>query len=192
MSILRRFIPFITFVLVSGAAGWQLGLLAGLVAELISIAATRPFRVGVLDGGMLAFFAVMGAFSLAQPHSPVQDYVADVSMAWLAAVSLVSVAVNRPFTMDFARDRVSPEVARSSAFLRINRTITLAWAGAFTASAVVGPILVAADRPVLARLARIGLIVWAAKFSSDYPDRVRDEPTPSNPIAVGHPSPPRP
>lgn len=175
MSLLVRFTPFAAFLLLSAAADWRAGLVAGLLGEIVVITTVdHPIHVGVLDGAMLVFFGAMTAVAFVRPDSALQDHVGTIAMTWLALVALVSAAVRRPFTADLARRHVSPDVARSVEFVRTNQIITLVWAACFAGSAVAGAVLRAADRPVLGRLAGIGLIVVAVRFSTTYPQRARD------------------
>jgi len=58
--------------------------------------------------------------------------------AGLLAIVLVSLAIGRPFTLQYARERVPEAYWAMPLFLTTNRIITMVWAGAFAA-------LVAAD-----------------------------------------------
>ena len=76
-------------------------------------------------------------------------------MIWLAAVAAGSILVGHPFTLDYSRDGVSPEVATSQLFLDINRTIAWAWAGCFAAVAAAGIVSRAAGAPALGTAAAV-------------------------------------
>ncbi|MGT2491229.1 hypothetical protein ACU4GD_13700 [Cupriavidus basilensis] len=58
--------------------------------------------------------------------------------AGLFAIVAVSLAIGRPFTLQYARERVPQEYWNAPRFLAVNRHITLAWAAALA-------IMVAAD-----------------------------------------------
>jgi hypothetical protein len=95
--------------------------------------------------------------------------------AGLLAIVLVSLAIDRPFTLQYAREQVPKEFWDLPQFRAVNRLITAAWAGAFA-------ILVAADAAaeyvswipiwidvaasVAAFLAAVGFTIW-------YPAAVR-------------------
>jgi hypothetical protein len=173
MNMLVQFAPWIAFSLVSGI-DWRLGLAVGLIGQIVVILAVHPRRVGVLNGAMLAFFIVLGLFAVLRPDSPIQDHVDTISTGWLAIVAAASFAVGHPFTLDFSRDRVSPEVARSERFMAVNRTITAVWTACFAGIAAAGAIAAAADRPTLKTVATIVLLVVAVHFTIRYPQQARE------------------
>ena len=84
-------------------------------------------------------------------------------------------AVGRPFTLQYARERVAPELWSSPGFVRANYAITAAWALAFL-------VMVAAELALLyipGMPRRVGVVaivlalVGAVRFTSWYPERVR-------------------
>jgi hypothetical protein len=86
---------------------------------------------------------------------------------------LISMAVGKPFTEQYARDTVPEEYWGSPEFVRTNYVITGAWAGAFA-------VMVLADLVLLFRpdippkfgiIATVLAIVGAVKFTGWYPDR---------------------
>ena len=62
--------------------------------------------------------------------------------AGLLSIVLVSLAIRQPFTLQYAREQVRPEIRASKEFLRTNDVITAVWALAFL-------VLVAADAVLL-------------------------------------------
>ncbi len=84
-------------------------------------------------------------------------------------------ALQRPFTLQYARESVGKEHWSSPEFIRANYVITAVWAGAFA-------IMVLADLILLYRpdlpprvgiIATILALVGAIKFTGWYPDRDR-------------------
>ncbi len=141
MGILLAFAPFIAFAVVDRLVGGTAGLLAGaavsaalLVRDWVTPGrAPKLLEIGtVLLFGGLAVYAVLGG--------PVWSIVGvrlrvDVG---LLLIVLASMALRRPFTLQYAREHVAPELWTSVAFLRTNYVITGVWALAFA-------VLVAAD-----------------------------------------------
>ena len=84
---------------------------------------------------MIVFFIAMGTFAVIRPDSGLQDWAGTISTAWIAVVSAASILLGHPFTLDFSRDGVGPEIAQSKLFLDINRTIAWVWTGAFAVMA---------------------------------------------------------
>ena len=51
--------------------------------------------------------------------------------AGIFAISLLSIVFRRPFTLQYAREAVTPEVAALPGFMKANYILTWAWTGAF-------------------------------------------------------------
>jgi hypothetical protein len=181
MSLFKNFAPWITFLVLTSTVNWQVGLAAGLVVQVALIVAAR--RVDLLNGAMLAFFLVMTAFALAQPNSSAQNAVAALSTGWLAAVSLTSLAIGRPFTLSYARVGVRPEVASSPLFFRTNQIITAVWTAYFATTAALGVASLLGLASTAVTAANIVLLVAAVKFTIDYPKRVHARAHPLAPAA---------
>jgi hypothetical protein len=58
----------------------------------------------------------------------------------LAVGSIVSVAVNRPWTLIFARLQNSPEICRTALFLETNMILTCVWSVLFAGGAVLAAV----------------------------------------------------
>ncbi len=172
MSMILQFAPWIAFTLLS-AVDWRLALAVGLVTQLLLIVVHRPIRVGVLNGAMILFFLVVGVVALVDPGAAIKDHVGVASTAWLAVVATGSLLVGRPFTLDFSRSTVSPEIAASPRFLRTNRVITGVWAEAFAAMALGGLVGAVAGAPWIGTVTTVVVLVLATKFTTSYPQQVR-------------------
>jgi hypothetical protein len=158
MKMLVRFSPFLLFVLLGKFVDWRLGVAAGLVASILVILLVTPRKVGVVSGAMLGFFAAASVLAVVAPHTGLHPYLHAASAGWFALVAGASILVGHPFTLDFSRDQVSPEVAASPEFLAVNRAISAMWALGFAVIAVATAVATAADRDVLG-LAATGLVV---------------------------------
>jgi hypothetical protein len=183
MSILLSYAPWLVFLAVTGATDWRLGLATGLAAQVVVLLTATPRRLGVLDAGMLVFFAGFGAYSLVAPHSGLEPSLTNVSMVWMTLLAGASILVGRPFTLTYSEGDVPPEVASSALFVAINRTIAWAWTGAFAALAVIGFATHALDRGGWGTMASVVVIVAAITFTKRYPDRAvaAAQVTPSTP-----------
>jgi hypothetical protein len=95
--------------------------------------------------------------------------------AGLLTIVLVSIAIGRPFTLQYAREQVARESWNRPAFIRTNFVITGAWAVAFVVLVLADLVLVYAPAvpqqvPVVVTIVAL---VGAVKFSGWYPERVR-------------------
>jgi hypothetical protein len=175
VGILLAFAPFFVFVVIERTVGVTAGLIAAaLVAALLFLKdlVTRK-ELKVLDVGTLLLFGGLAVYArAAHPDWSVIAVRLRVD-AGLLLIVLASIAIRKPFTMQYAREQVAEEHWSSPEFLRINKVLTGAWAVAFA-------VMVAAEAALLyvpAMPKRIGIIITvlaivaAIKFTSWYPER---------------------
>jgi hypothetical protein len=177
MQYLRGFIPWLAFGFVS-AFGWQWGALAGLALAAAFLLTDRTAGWApaerLLDYGTVLFFAALTAFAFLRPDSGLEVYAGSLSMGWLALVAWGSIAARCPFTLAIARRRVTPEIAASPLFLRINTVLTAAWALSFTLTALAQAALsFHGGLPGLSIAVQIAGFVLPARFTAAYPERAR-------------------
>ena len=177
MSILLSLSPFVVFfVLMRGHSA-----LAGLVGALVVSALLclrmrwRGEALKILEAGSAVLFGALTAYTvLAAAHWTVATVRLAVDSG-LLAIALVSLAIDRPFTLQYAREQVPEQFWALPVFLTTNRLITWVWAAAF--AVLVGADLAAEYAPavplwidVAASVAAFAAAVW---FSRWYPGAVR-------------------
>jgi len=177
MGILLGLGPFIAFFVVM-----RLGSPAAALAAAFAVSAVLAIRARwrgesakILEIGSLILFAALTLYTLAA--SPVWS-VATVRLAvdgGLLTIVLVSLVIDRPFTLQYAREQVPEQYWASPLFIATNRLISAAWAGAFA-------VMVAADAsaeyvPAIPLwvdiLATVAAFVGALVFTIRYPAAVR-------------------
>ena len=91
----------------------------------------------------------------------------------LASTQLTQEALGRPFTLQYAREQVAPELWASPEFIRTNYVITAVWALAFAVLVIADLILLYRPdlSPRLGIFLTIAALVGAVKFTSWYPER---------------------
>jgi hypothetical protein len=179
MGILLAFAPFFVFVVVERLTGVTAGLVGATFTSaglLVREAVGRNKTIKVLEVGTVLLFGSLAAYTLivhAAWSIPAVRLCVD---AGLLLIVLVSIAVRRPFTLQYAREQVSPELWNRPQFVRTNYIITAAWAASFA-------LMVAADLLMLyvprlptfvAIVVTILAILSAARFTSWYPKRAID------------------
>jgi hypothetical protein len=178
MGILLAFAPFITFALVDRVVGPTSGLIVGALisAGLVLRDWVTPGRSPkILEIGTLILFGVLALYAVlaAQTWSVigVRLYVD----AGLLLIVLISMAVGRPFTLQYARDQVAPEFWNSAEFMRTNIIITAVWALAFAimVCAELALLYMPTLPPRVGIIAIIAALVGAVKFTGWYPNRDR-------------------
>jgi len=178
MAILLAFAPFIVFAVVDRLAGGTIGLFAGAAVSAALVlrdwlgAGRAPkvleFGTVIVLGG-LALYA-----GLTDPNWSIIGVRLRVDLGLLLIV-LFSIVLGRPFTLQYAREQVSPALWDNPIFIRVNYIITAVWAAAFAITVIADLVLLYA--PDLTPAVGIGAtalaIAGAFKFTSWYPKHVR-------------------
>jgi hypothetical protein len=177
MSILLSLSPFAVFFALMRLVSPIAGLIGGFVVSVLLCAHARRRResVKILEIGSAALFGLLVAYTLVgAPRWTVATVRLAVDSGLLAIV-LVSLAIGRPFTLQYARERVPEQFWASPIFMAVNRAVSAVWGGAFA-------IMVAAD--VAAEFvpaiplwvdvaASVAAFVGAVWFTRWYPAKVR-------------------
>ena len=177
MGILLAFAPFLAFALVDRLVGPTEGLVTGaavsaalLPRDLVLGRTAKVLEIGtaILFGG-LALYAMLG-----RPSWSVIG-VRLVVDAGLLLIVLVSLAICRPFTLQYAREQVAPEHWGAPEFIRTNYVITAVWALAFAVMVAAELVLlyVPSIPPRAGIVAIVLALVGAVKFTGWYPERRR-------------------
>ena len=179
MGILLAFAPFIVFALVDRLFGPTLGLSAAAVtsvALLVRDWMSPKRKPKILEIGTAILFGGLALYSLiGHPAWSLMGVRLRVDTGLLLLVVL-TIVIRKPFTLQYAREEVSPEFWNTAEFVRVNYVISAVWALAFVVIVIADLIMVyAADFPsrygvVISILA----IVGAMKFTSWYPGRTRN------------------
>ena len=177
MSILLSLSPFAAFFVLMRGHSPLAGLLGASAVSALLCARTRRRgeAVKILEVGSLVVFGALTVYTLlAAPHWSVATVRLAVD-AGLLAIALTSLAIGRPFTIQYARERVPEAIWALPVFFTTNRLITVVWAVAFA-------VLVAADAAAeyvpaiplwIDIAASVAVFVVAVWFSRVYPDVVR-------------------
>ena len=132
MDLLISASPFVAFAVLSRLASAMIALWAACaLALLCAIRGRRRGSIRVLDAGAVAMFVGLALYTSASGRewSLLGVYLA-IDLG-LLTVMLGSLAIGKPFTIQYARERVEPALWNTPLFLSINRRITLAWSLAF-------------------------------------------------------------
>lgn len=177
MGILWGFAPFVAFFLVMRLASPLAGLAAAFAIALVSL--IRAWRGGkglkILDLGAAALFGLLTLFTLvARPDWSVGG-VRLVVDAGLTTISLVSIAIGQPFTLQYAREEVAEAYWKSPMFFRVNLLISGVWTLAFAIFTTCDALATYAPAvPLWLEIAAtLAAFAGAALFTRWYPAKVR-------------------
>ena len=178
MNMLLAFAPFIAFVVIERTVGVSAGLAAGALVSAVMLARdllSRGQRVKILEIGTFLLFGAMTLYSLVFGASWSVPAVRLRVDAGLLVIVLASIALRQPFTLQYAREKVAPELWDSPGFIRVNYAITAAWALAF--AAMVAADLLMTYVPSVPH--SVGIVITivalyaAIKFTGWYPQQQR-------------------
>ena len=149
MGILLAFTPSVLFAVIDRWVGVASGLAAGTALSAALVLRDWLWRrrgVKLLELGTLLLFGGLTLVAvLLQPDWPLMAVRLSLDSG-LLLIALVSLAIGRPFTLQYAREQVPPAFWASPLFLRANQVITAVWAACFL-------VTVAADLLLRPRLA---------------------------------------
>jgi hypothetical protein len=185
--ILAPYAAFAMLMLVTSATA-SLFAAAAICLAAIAFDIVRGRAIKILGAGSVIVFATVGGYLVlvdpAFSHSAIKLAVD----AGIFLVSLGSIVMRVPFTLQYAREVVDAETARLPGFLRANYVITWAWTGAALLMMVGNIALIyVPGLPLWSSL----LIAFAARnsavyFTKWYPEyrRVKYGPPPASALPV--------
>jgi hypothetical protein len=176
MNIVLGFTPYVAFFIVMRIGPVEAAMWAAFaVAVLLALHGRWRGRSAKLleIGGVVLFGVLAVVTSVAHWNWNVTAVRLAVDLGLLAIV-LISLAIGRPFTVQYARERVPEQQWQSPLFLSVNRRIAWVWAGAIAALVVAHAGVVATLVPVwIDALVTILAFSYAASFTARYPARAR-------------------
>ena len=166
MGILLGFAPFLGFAVATGFWGPITGLLVGAVtsAALLVYELVRKHQPKILELGTFAMFAGLLAWAKLFPTPLTVLSVRLRVDAGLLLIILISMAIGKPFTLQYARERVPQERWKSPQFARINFVITSVWALAFACIVAADLMMIYVPNVPL----RVGIVVTLAALYGAY------------------------
>lgn len=139
--ILAPYGAFATLMLLTSAA---VGLFASAAICLMVIAydAIAGRSIKMLGAGSAILFVALGAYVTLVDSSLSTSEVKLVVDAGVLAISLVSLLIRRPFTLQYAREMVDAETAQLPRFVKANYVITWAWTACFVLMVLANVLLI--------------------------------------------------
>ena len=177
MNVLLGLSPFIVFFVLMRSVSPTVGLAGALVTSALLVLRMRLRResLKILEVGSLALFGLLIVYTLAaRPQWTVATVRLAVDVGLLAIV-VISLAVGRPFTLQYAREQVAEQFWNTPQFMAVNRAISSVWGACFLVMVLadVAAEYVAAIPIWVDVAASVLAFVAAVTFTRLYPARVR-------------------
>ncbi len=175
--------PWIVMSLVSGSSGrfeLSVGLAFALSVLLVVLSVAQGSSLKFLELSDTVFFGGLGMIGLLASADTLvwlQQWAGEISNVALVVIAFLSIVIRRPFTLQYAREMVEPELWSSPAFIHVNYVITWVWAIAFVIQAASGAfgdvVLDNPDNLWTGWIIQTAAIVVAIQFTVWYPKHVR-------------------
>ena len=168
MTIFLILAPYGTFALLMMVTSAAVSLFATAAICLATIAVeciVRGRSVKILPAGAVVTFAAVGSYVLlADPGLSISAVKFSVDAGMLLVI-LASIAIRRPFTLQYATEEVDAETAKLPGFIRANYIISWVWAASMVAMMIGNVALIyVPGLPIWSSL----LVAFAARNSAIY------------------------
>jgi hypothetical protein len=162
--ILAPYGAFAALMLVTSAA-LSLFASAAICLAVVAYDMLGGRAIKMLGVGSAMLFAAVGLYITLVDSSLSTPAIKLAVDAGVFAISLVSLAIRRPFTLQYAREMVDAETANLPGFLKANYIITLVWTLAFLMMMIANVLMVyVPNLPLWSGL----VIAFAARNSAAY------------------------
>jgi hypothetical protein len=170
--VLRLIIAFLPWIILAvlGNSWFELALALALAAAVATVRQFRSRSPKLLDTVTFAFFVFVAIGLFGFGWMILATYMTLLVNVTLMAIAWGSLLFGAPFTIQYAREQVPPELWRSPVFLRINQYITGVWGVDFSLSALVSLFRHATgDTSFVSKYAWVLFSVGAALFTVYFP-----------------------
>ena len=144
MTIFMILAPYAAFAMLMLVISATVSLFAAAVLCLAVIAndMLRGRSIKMLGAGSAILFTALGCYLALWDSAWSISAVKLTVDAGVLAIALVSLAIRKPFTLQYAREMVDAETAQLPGFLTANYVITWAWAFAFLLMIIANALLI--------------------------------------------------
>jgi hypothetical protein len=167
MTIFLILAPYGTFTLlmVVTSATVSLFMSAAVGLAVIAFDIIRGRAIKILGAGSVILFSALGFYLTLVDPGLSNSAVKLAVDAGVLAISLTSMAIRRPFTLQYALEVVDAETAKLPDFTKANYIITGAWTGAFLLMVIANVLMIyVPGLPLWSGL----VIAFAARNSAAY------------------------
>jgi hypothetical protein len=122
VAVMSGIVPFEAAVLLSFAT-------AGAILAASLLTGGAPKALEFSDTAYFLLLAIVGLVASEDVREWLRVWADELSSIALVLIAVGSIAVRRPFTLPYARERVPPEMWTTPRFIRTNHVVSAAWAG---------------------------------------------------------------
>ena len=174
VKLLLSFAPWIAFLIIArdSLMRVEIGLVAALVLSVVM--AVLKLHRGIIMWVGLMFFTAAAVAVIGFHDIWTVRHLGVLANGALALGSWITLAIGRPFTLEYARAHTDPSKWDDPLFIRVNVLLTSVWASVFTVNTAIAWTLMKHLLPEWAcHTASYATLIGAAAFTSWYPGRIR-------------------
>jgi hypothetical protein len=133
MTVFLIVVPYATFSLLMlvTSATTSLFAAAAVCLAVIALDVIRGRSIKILGAGSALLFAAIGGYQMLIDPALASSTVKLAIDAGVFTISLASMLLGRPFTLQYALEIVDVETTQLPGFMKVNYLITSAWTAAF-------------------------------------------------------------
>lgn len=174
VKLLLSFAPWVAFLVIArgSLARVEIALLVALAMSVVM--AVLKLHRGIIMWVGLVFFTAATVAVVGLHNMWTVRHLGVLANGALALGSWGTLAVGRPFTLEYARQHTDPAKWHDPLFIRVNVLLTAVWAATFTVNTALAWVLMKHWLPEWAcHTASYAALLAAAAFTSWYPAQVR-------------------
>lgn len=135
LKLLFGFAPWIAFLIIAHGSMFRLKLGLAVAAALTLVMAVLKLHKGVIMWVGILFFSYACAAVFVFENMWTVRYMGVLANGALAVGAWTTLALRRPFTLEYAKEHTDPSRWNHPAFVRTNTVLTALWAAVFTVGA---------------------------------------------------------
>ncbi len=174
-KLLLAFAPWLSFLIIARDSLFRLklGLVVALVLSVV-MGITRLHRGVILWAGLLFFTYATVTVALLNNMWTAQ-HMGVMANGALAASTWLTIAIKKPFTLDYAREHTDPSLWNNPLFIRTNVVIASVWGLIFSVNAILawGKLRHFILSELGYEVVSYGLLIGTVAFTTWYPNYVR-------------------
>jgi len=172
LKLLLSFAPWISFLVIAQGSLFRLKLGLVVAAVLTVVMAVARLHRGVIMWVGIVFFLFATVAVVGYENMWTARYMGVLANGALAAGTWLTLAMGKPFTLEYARDHTDPSRWNEPLFIRTNYLMTSVWGVAFTLGTTLAWLktLPTGQPEWLLETTNYSVLVSCVAFSSWYPE----------------------
>ncbi len=174
-KLLFSFAPWLAFMFIAHGSLLRLKIGLAVALALSVVMGLMGLHRGVILWAGLAFFVYATVAVLGFEHMWTVTHMGVLAHGTLALSTWYTLAIGKPFTLEYAKDHAPREMWTHPAFIATNNLLTGVWGTVFTLGALIAwlKMTVKVDPEWLYEVANYSLMVGCMAFTTRYPEWIK-------------------